>query len=125
LGKIANEDARQRHELQITLGNALMASRGFSSAETDAAFRRAAELCRAADDKAQSVRVLWGQFTGHFAGGRQRAALAVAKELLALSESLGDAGGQQMGHASVGACLLHMGSFEDARTPFERALAAD
>jgi predicted ATPase/class 3 adenylate cyclase len=127
LGKIANADVRQRHEieLQITLGNALMASRGFSSAETDAAFRRAAELCRAADDKAQSVRVLWGQFTGHFAGGRQRAALAVAKELLALSESLGDAGGQQMGHASVGACQLHMGSFEDARIPFERALAAD
>ena len=63
LGKIANAEARQRHEieLQITLGNALMASRGFSSAETDAAFRRAAELCRAADDKAQSVRVLWGQ----------------------------------------------------------------
>jgi hypothetical protein len=30
-----------------------------------------------------------------------------------------------MGHASVGACRLHMGSFEDARIPIERALAAD
>jgi predicted ATPase len=69
--------------------------------------------------------VTWGQFTGHFAGGRQRPALAVAKELQALSERLGDAGGRQMGYASVGVSLLHLGSFAEARTQFEIALAID
>jgi predicted ATPase len=126
IGKVTDADVRTRHEveLQIALGNALMASSGFSSVETDAAFRRAAELCRATDDKAQFVRVLWGQFTGHFAGGRQDAALAVARDLLALSQSLGDAAGQQMGQASIGACLSHMGDLGEASASFERALAA-
>jgi predicted ATPase/class 3 adenylate cyclase len=126
VGDLPEKAARQRHEieLQIALGNALMALRGYSAAETDAAFRRARELCIEAADTKQLVRVLWGQFTGDFAGGRERASLAVAEELLRLSERLADAGGRQLGHASVGASLLHLGSFAEARIHFDRALAA-
>jgi class 3 adenylate cyclase/predicted ATPase len=126
VGDLPEKAARQRHEieLQIALGNALMALRGYSAAETDAAFRRARELCMEAADTKQLVRVLWGQFTGDFAGGRERASLAVAEELLRLSERLADAGGRQLGHASVGASLLHLGSFAEARIHFDRALAA-
>jgi class 3 adenylate cyclase/predicted ATPase len=126
VGNLPEKAARQRHEieLQIALGNALMALRGYSAAETDAAFRRARELCIEAADRKQLVRVLWGQFTGDFAGGRERASLAVADELLRLSERLADAGGRQLGHASVGASLLYLGSFAEARIHFDRALAA-
>ena len=126
VGDLPEKAARQRHEieLQIALGNALMALRGYSATETDAAFRRARELCIEAADTKQLVRVLWGQFTGDFAGGRERASLAVAEELLRLSERLADAGGRQLGHASVGASLLHLGSFAEARIHFDRALAA-
>jgi class 3 adenylate cyclase/predicted ATPase len=126
IGDLPEKAARQRHEieLQIALGNALMALRGYSAAETDAAFRRARELCIEAADTKQLVRVLWGQFTGDFAGGRERASLAVAEELLRLSERLADAGGRQLGHASVGASLLYLGSFAEARIHFDRALAA-
>ena len=127
LREIAAQDNRRRNELelQIALGNALTAATGYTGTETDAAFRRARELCLEVGDTVQLIRVTWGQFTGHFAGGRQRAALAVANELLALSERLDDAGGRQMGHASVGVCLLHLGSLAEARTQFERALAID
>src|SRR6202034_3534413 len=47
VGDLTDESARRRHEieLQIALGNALMALKGYSAAETDAAFRRARELC--------------------------------------------------------------------------------
>lgn len=126
VGDIPEESARRKHEieLQIALGNALMALRGYSAAETGAAFRRARELCLASADSAQLVRVLWGQFTGDFAGGRERASLAVARELLALSEQLADASGRELGDASVGASLLHLGSFVEARVHFDRALAA-
>ena len=127
LGEIADHDSRRRQELelQIALGNALTAATGYTGTQTDAAFRRARELCLEVGDTVQLVRVTWGQFTGHFAGGRQRPALAVANELLALSERLGDAGGRQMGYASVGVSLLHLGSFAEARTQFEIALAID
>ena len=125
VGNIGDLSARQRHEieLQIALGNALMALRGYSATETDAAFRRARELCLEAGDRTQLLRVLWGQFTGDFAGGRERASLSFAEELLNLSERLDDAGGRQMGHASIGASLLHLGSFGKARVQFDRALA--
>lgn len=125
--EISDESVRQRHEieLQITLGNALMALKGYSAAETDAAFRRARELCLDAEDTTQLVRVLWGQFTGDFAGGRERASLRVAEELLALSERLNDGGGRHLGHASVGASLLHLGAFAEARAHFDRALTAE
>jgi predicted ATPase len=127
VGELRDETARRRLEieLQITLGNVLMAAKGYSAAETDAAFRRACELCLDAGDTMQLVRVLWGQFTGHFAGGRQRPALAVAEELSALSERLGDAGGRQLGEAGIGASLMHLGLFAEARPHFERALAID
>jgi class 3 adenylate cyclase/predicted ATPase len=127
VGDLPEKAARERHEieLQIALGNALMALRGYSAAETDAAFRRARELCIEAADTKQLVRVLWGQFTGDFAGGRERASLAVAEELLRLSERLADAAGRQLGHSSVGASLLYLGSFSEARIHFDRALAAE
>ena len=127
LGEIPDHDNRRRQELelQIALGNALTAATGYTGTRTDAAFRRARELCLEVGDTAQLIRVTWGQFTGHFAGGRQRPALAVANELLALSERADDAGGRQMGHASVGVSLLHLASFAEARTQFERALAID
>lgn len=127
LGEIPDYDNRRRQELelQIALGNALMSATGYTGTETDAAFRRARELCLEIADTVQLIRVIWGQFTGHFAGGRQRLALAVANELLALSERLDDAGGRQMGHASVGASLLHLASFAEARAQFKLALATD
>ena len=125
VGNVGDLSARQRLEieLQIALGNALMALRGYSATETNAAFCRARELCLGAGDRTQLLRVLWGQYTADFAGGRERASLTCAEELLKLSERLEDAGGRQMGHASVGASLLHLGSFAEARVQFDRALA--
>jgi class 3 adenylate cyclase/predicted ATPase len=127
LSEIPEHDKRRRQELelQIALGNALTAATGYTGTRTDAAFRRARELCLEVGDTVQLIRVTWGQFAGLFAGGRQRPALAVANELLAMSEQLNDAGGRQMGHASVGVSLLHLGSFAEARLEFERALAID
>jgi class 3 adenylate cyclase/predicted ATPase len=127
LDEVADYDNRRRQELelQIALGNALAAATGYSGTETDAAFRRARELCLEMGDTVQLTRVTWGQFTGHFAGGRQRLALDVANELLALSERFNDPGGRQIGNASVGSSLLHLASFTAACTKFELALAAD
>jgi len=127
LGEIPDHDNRRRQELelQIALGNALTAATGYTGTETDAAFRRARELCLEVGDTVQLIRVTWGQFTGHFAGGRQRLALAVGSELLTLSERLDDPGGRQMGHASVAVSLLHLAAFAEARAQFELALAFD
>jgi class 3 adenylate cyclase/predicted ATPase len=127
LGEVPDQDSRRRLELelQIALGNALTAATGYTGTRTDAAFRRARELCLELGDTEQLVRVTWGQFTGLFAGGRQGPALVVANELLAMSDRLGDAGGRQMGHASIAVSQLHLGGLAEARNHFERALTID
>jgi predicted ATPase len=127
LKDIPDHGNRQRLELelQIALGNALAAAMGYSGTEKDAAFRRARELCLEVGDTEQLIRVNWGLFTGHFTGGRQRRALVTANELLALSERLDNAGGRQMGHASIGASLVHLARFAEARRQFELGLAID
>ncbi len=127
LGDVPDYDSRRRQELelQIALGNALAAATGYSGAETDSAFRRARDLCLEIGDNTQLLRVTWGQFTSHFAGGRQQLAVDIANELLSLSDKLDDASGRQIGHAAKGSSLLHLASFSEARTEFDRTLPAD
>src|SRR5262249_6680204 len=127
LNDVSDNDKRGRQELelQIALGNALAAATGYTGVETDAAVRRASELCLKVGDSGQLIRVTCGQFRSHFAGGRQRPALAVAHELLALSERLDNDSGRQVGYASIGASLLHLGCFAKARMQLELGLAVD
>ena len=115
----------QEVDLQIALGGALMAAKGYAEPETDRTFARAKELCEQTGDMRQLMRVAWGQFTSLFAGGKQKLALGAAKDLLDSSKWLDDAAGRLMGHASVGASLVHLAEFAPARAQFEEALKID
>jgi predicted ATPase/class 3 adenylate cyclase len=119
------EKYRQELDLQIALGGALMAARGYAVAETGAAFSRARQLCERVADRPHLLPVTWGQFSNRFVGGEQKSALAVAKELLDLAIGMDDAGGRLMGHACLGASLMHRGALLPARRQFEEALAIE
>lgn len=112
-------------QLQLPLGNALMAARGYTDPETDTAFRRARWLCEQLGDTAQLMRIAWGQFTSCFAGGHLTYALAEAENLLVLAERRADMAGLQLGHASAGAALLHLGRRDEAEAAMRRALALE
>ena len=71
LSRLPDGSARQLQELnlQIALGYALMAAKGFSSPEAGAAFDRAYRLWQGLDRPPQLGPVLHGQFVVHFVGG--------------------------------------------------------
>jgi class 3 adenylate cyclase/predicted ATPase/ABC-type transport system involved in cytochrome c biogenesis ATPase subunit len=120
-----NEKYRQELDLQIALGGALMAARGYAVSETGAAFSRARQLCERVADRPHLLPITWGQYSSRFVGGEQKSAFVAAKELLELSIGMDDAGGRLMGHACIGASLVHLGALVPARRQFEQALAID
>lgn len=113
---------RQRRELglQLALGQASIAAKGFAAAETGRAYSRARELCRELGDVPELFPALYGRFIVHF----QRAELAVAHEaaleLLRLAEDRDDAAARVTGHRIVGSALYHLGKLAESRHHLEK-----
>jgi predicted ATPase len=109
--------------LQLTLGQALIAAKGFAAAETGQAYGCARELCRRLGDVPELFPVLYGQSVFHFQRGELGAAQEVARDLLRQAIERGDAAAQVTGHRMVGSALCQLGRFTESRDSFEAALA--
>jgi class 3 adenylate cyclase/tetratricopeptide (TPR) repeat protein len=116
---------RQERELdlQIALGRALIANRGWGALGLDEVHSRARELALSLNRPRALLFSLWGQITEHWA----RADMKRARRLAADLQELGDAGGdvltQVLGCDAVGATHLWLGEFTAARPYLEKALA--
>ena len=102
---------RQRRELglQLALGQASIAARGFAAPETGRAYARARELCRELGDVPELFPALYGRFVVHFQRGELAVAHEAARELLRSAEERGDAAARVTGHRMVGAALYQLG----------------
>ena len=116
---------RQRREvgLQLALGQALIAAKGYAAAETGRAYARARELCYELGDVSQLFPVLYGRSVFHEHGGEMAAAHEVGRELLGLAEDRGDTGARVAGHRMVGSALFGLGRLVESREHFEAGLA--
>jgi class 3 adenylate cyclase/predicted ATPase len=118
-------ESRQERELdlQIALGRALIANRGWGAPGLDAVHSRARELALSLNQPRALLFSLWGQITEHWA----RADLKGARRLAAELKELGDAGGdvltQVLGCDAVGWTHLSLGELTAARPCLEKALA--
>jgi class 3 adenylate cyclase/predicted ATPase/energy-coupling factor transporter ATP-binding protein EcfA2 len=85
-----NEQTRQEMVLQLLLGSALTGFKGYGSADREAAYRRAAQLCHQTEENRDLFPVLWNLCQLNI----QRAELETARELgyeaLRLAERLQD-----------------------------------
>jgi tetratricopeptide (TPR) repeat protein len=115
--------ARGRLELEalITLGPALMATKGYGAAECLENFRRAGELLSSASSSNEHMMVHWGIWNVHYGRAELTEALSAAQECLetATRYRIGEA----MASRLMGQTLCTMGSFVDARLHLERAIA--
>jgi tetratricopeptide (TPR) repeat protein len=125
LAAMPEGDARARDELrlQLSLGVALMAARGFSSEEVERTFSRACELARRLNDSYQLFSALQGMWGFHYTRGDVGAARQVADETMAVAESLNDDGLLKDAHRTLGASLQQAGELSSARAHLEKALA--
>ena len=117
---------RQRCELalQIALGIAMVRVRGYSAAETGAAFMRAHALCRLLGDIDHLFTILMGLENYYSAPGEFDRALALAEELIALAEQRHDPRIGVAGHSALSEVLFYQGVFPGALAHLEQAIAA-
>jgi predicted ATPase len=125
LGAFRDPSAGMQREidLQIALGGALIAAKGYAAPETGRAYARAGELCRQVGDVGRLFPLLFGQWVFHMARAEHAAAQEIAAEALRAAERDGDAAGLVVGHRAVGIGSLWRGDLVDARAHLEQELA--
>ena len=118
-------DERDHLELdvQVALGAAIAATKGFAALEVGRAYERARELCRQRADHPELPAVLSGLFVHHPHRSGARAGYEVAEELVGLAEQRQDPAACAVGHRFLAASELHRGNQQLALLHFERALA--
>jgi tetratricopeptide (TPR) repeat protein len=125
LSSLPDDTGRRQRELdlQIALGQALIAIQGYSAPEVGQTYARARQLCEQLDWPPQLVPVLNGQCAYQMCVPEDLArALPYADELLALGEARNAKGIQRAGHNLRGMVHLWLGNFLAARKDFEQSL---
>jgi tetratricopeptide (TPR) repeat protein len=111
-------DTHERRErelaLPVSLGNALIATRGYAAEEVLETYTRAHGICRQLDDTPLFPAVLYGIAGVFLVRGHHPRALEYTTELLTLCKRHHDPT-LIVGHRLMGQPLLAMGRFEEAR----------
>jgi predicted ATPase len=116
---------QQRRELglQVALGQALSALKGYAAIEAGRAYARARELCEQVGDTPHLFPVLFGQWLFHFVRGELSPAREAGEQLLHLAEQQNDDAAQLAGYRAVASVLSNSGELILARRHLERLLA--
>ena len=122
---VAAGTVRQEEELnlQIALGNAQLATKGYSAPEPGQAFARARQLCEQLNQSAKLGSVLRGQFVYHLVRGDLQQAQHLADELRDLGEANNDVMWKCFGSMYQGNVACWVGKFAEARAHYENALS--
>jgi predicted ATPase/class 3 adenylate cyclase len=102
---------RAYHELllQTTLGPALMATRGYTTPEVEAAYSRALELCRQVGETPQLFVTLMGLWQFYLVRAQHQTARELAERLLSLAQSVGDPALLVQAHRALGEAFQNLG----------------
>lgn len=119
----APERARQELALQITLGPAWMATKGFAAPEVEATYTRALMLCRQRGETIELFPALLGLRTFYTVRGELPTARELGEQLLALARKAQDPALLVQAHRALGSSLLSLGELDAARAQLEQALA--
>jgi class 3 adenylate cyclase/tetratricopeptide (TPR) repeat protein len=118
-------DRRREREfdLQIALGQALIASRSFGAPEVGEAYARARQLSLALSRPRALLFALYGQWVHHACRADLERARQLAAELRNLGEVSGDVATRMIGYHAGGFTYLLLGEFAAARAYHEEGLA--
>lgn len=114
-----DERAAAELNLQVTLGAALMAARGYAAPEVEAAYIRARDLCMATNSR-QLFSVLRGLFSVYVARADYARARELAEQMLAAAQAAGHPTMLLGAGIALGQVLFWLGEFQEARSILER-----
>lgn len=125
LPAVASEQERTRLELalQLTLGQALIAARGYTAAETTQAFARAEQLVEKIGDTRQRYSALYGIFVGHLIAGRIDLASETIARMYQLTRSGQDQSYLCLAYRLRGNLSFFRGDLKASEEELEKAVA--
>jgi class 3 adenylate cyclase/tetratricopeptide (TPR) repeat protein len=125
LSGVPEDVARQEHELnlQISIGQALLATKGYSAPESGDAFARARYLCEQLNCPPQFGSVLRGQFVFRLVRGELEQAEQHADEIRQLGEIRDDVMWKCFGSMFSGNICCWLAKFVDGLAFYENALS--
>ncbi|MGE5597073.1 MAG: adenylate/guanylate cyclase domain-containing protein [Hyphomicrobiales bacterium] len=116
------ERLRSELELQVALGAALMAARGYAADEVQATYQRARELCDATNDSRHLFSVLRGLFSVAIARANYGKALQFAEQMLSVAQAARHPALLLGARIALGQVLFWMGFLPAARDHLREAL---
>ncbi|OGG52301.1 MAG: hypothetical protein A3F84_23365 [Candidatus Handelsmanbacteria bacterium RIFCSPLOWO2_12_FULL_64_10] len=117
------EHIQRELDLQIALGPALIAIKGYAALEVERVYIRARALCQQVDDNPLLFRALWGLWVFYIVGAKHQTARELAEQLLSLAQRKGDPALLLMAHLMLGDSLFFLGEFVSARKHDEQGIA--
>jgi predicted ATPase/class 3 adenylate cyclase len=125
LQKLPDSRERIQRELliQLAVGPALMAVKGWAGPEVEQAYTRARELCDRLGDPPELFSTLFGLRTGLLFRGELSKAYELSEQLLRLAQSGHDPAQFLYAHSALGNTCFWMGKFSHARENLERAIS--
>jgi predicted ATPase len=124
LPRLPDDSRRWKHELdlQLALGRALIATRGWGAPMVGEAYARARELCEARTHPRKLLPIMYGQFVHHALRADLLRAKQLAAEMRQVGEAQGDVVTRVMAYRVSGYASLALGEFVPARVYLERSL---
>jgi tetratricopeptide (TPR) repeat protein len=109
-------------QLQLALGAALQATKGYGALEVQRAYERAGELCRRLGETPQLFPALMGLWSFAVGRGDWKLSHQLAERNLRLAESVHDPAQLARSWRSLGHGRFFLGEFAEARNDLERAI---
>lgn len=99
-------------ELQLALGPALMAIKGYAAPQIEPVYARARELCQEVGGLSQSFAATWGLWLHHQQGGQLMQARNLTEEVLAIAEKQADKSLLLQAHHAAWATFHRLGELD-------------
>jgi predicted ATPase len=117
------ERSHRELTLQIALGNALIATKGYAAAAVEEAYTRARELCQQQGDTPQLFPVLFGLWVSYLVRAELQTARELAEQFLLLAQRVQDPTLLVEAHYVLGLTLYNLGELVPAQAHAEQGIA--
>ena len=118
-----SHQAKHELNLRLTLGPALMNTKGSAAQEVEQTYLRARELCEQLHQAKQHFTALWGLWLNHDMSGRLDSAQQIADELIDVAEGLSDSTFLLQGYHCAWSTEMDVGQFTQALEHAEYGIA--
>lgn len=120
----STEHSKQELDIQVALGPAIMAARGYAAPEVEKAYSRAHELSSQVDEPKKQFNVLRGLWGYHIVRCELPKSQELARQCLDVAQRAGNQAFSIWAHFMLGMTLFHQGQLKTALDNFSKGLDA-